>query len=213
MSFLDRFFRSAKDAPSAKGSGDLESHLRNLEAQAKGAAPGPRGRLLNRAGDLCVRAAERERALRYFGGAIDALLDDHQPEPARAVARKILRVHPGAVRTLCTLTWLDLAARHNKAAGQHLLEYVKAAAGAGREAMAWGPILEMGSLVKDVEFLGVAVAALEELGAPRDAARVREWVAAGGSPRSTSDPTELASLCLRAAVGSNLKRRAEGAVA
>jgi hypothetical protein len=213
MSLFDRFFRSGKVAPRTRGTEDLEGHLQGLEAQARGAAAGTRGTILNRAGDLCVRAGDPVRALRYFGAAIDALLDDHQPEPARAVAKKILRVHPGAVRTLCTLTWLDLAARQHKAAEEHLKQYVKATVTAGQEALAWGPVLEMGALARDPEFLREAAAALEELGVPRDAGRVREWAAFGGSPRATSDPSELSSLCFKAAVGSNLRRRTEGAVA
>ena len=59
---------------------------------------------MNRAGDLCLRAGDRVRALRYYGRAIDALLGDGQPEAARGVANKIIRVHPDAIRTLCTLT-------------------------------------------------------------------------------------------------------------
>ena len=40
---------------------------------------------------------------------------------------KLIRVHPGAVRTLCTLLWLDLGARHMATALMHLRDYIEAA--------------------------------------------------------------------------------------
>ncbi|MEE2900180.1 MAG: hypothetical protein VX815_17095, partial [Gemmatimonadota bacterium] len=62
-------------------------------------------------GDFALGAGDRARALKYYGHAIDAFLEDDQREAARGVANKLIRVHPEVVRTLCTLTWLDLGAR------------------------------------------------------------------------------------------------------
>ncbi len=210
MSLLGRLFGSRAPAGS---SGGLERELRHLEAQAKDAPLGARGTLLNRAGDACLKAGNRERALRYFGEAIDALLADEQPEPARGVARKIIRIHPDAVRTLCTLAWLELAARRGTPAIRHLKDYVRAVKRAGREEMATGPILEMARTVRDPEFLEAAAEALEEIGVSTKADLVREWAAGGGHPQAPEDPRELSILCFQGATGSNAQRRAEGAMA
>ena len=72
------------------------------------------------AGDLCMQAKKTERALGYYGRAIDAYLHDGRPELARGVAQKLIRVHPGAVRTYCTLTWLDLGLGHLVDARTHV---------------------------------------------------------------------------------------------
>ncbi len=213
MSLFDRFFGSRKGTAPGKSPGNLERQLKDLESQAREAPLGTRGTLLNRAGDVCLKAGDRGRALRYFGEAIDTLLADEQGETARGVARKIIRVHPEAVRTLCTLTWLDLSVRQNAAAVQHLKEYVRAVKRSGREDMATGPILEMARTVRDDDFLREAAKALDELGASRDAGRVRQWGEAGGSPEAPDGDHELSGLCFRNAAGSNALRRAEGAVA
>jgi len=213
MSLFDRLFRSKKDSQSPERPGGLERQLQHLEARAKDALLGARGSLLNRAGDVCLKAGDRERALRYFGESIDCLLADEQPEPARGVAKKIIRVQPESVRTLCTLAWLDLAGRQYAAALSNVREYVEAVKRAGREEMAVGPLVDMAQVVRDTEFLQEAAKALEELGAHSKAELVREWCGAGGSPNAPQDPTELSAMCLKAASGSNELRRSEGAVA
>ena len=111
MSFLSKIFGSGEQ-PQKQSGPSLEARLEKLEAQAQREAAGFQGMPLNRAGDLCLEAGDKNRALSYYGRAIDALLEDQQREAARGVANKIIRVHPGAVRTLCTLTWLDLASHH-----------------------------------------------------------------------------------------------------
>ena len=55
--------------------------------------------------------------------------------------------------------------------------------------------------------------ALELLEAPADAKRVRKWKKKGGSGEHIKDAEALSEACLKSAVGSNLNRRAEGAVA
>jgi tetratricopeptide (TPR) repeat protein len=158
---------------------------------------------LNRAGDLCLKEGDHERALVYYGRAIDTFLEDGQPEAARGVANKIIRIHPEAVRTLCTLTWLDLAAGHIATALIHLGEYKESALRAHREALTADQILEMARLPAQREFIDAAADALDQLGFPGDAARARKWAKAGGSPEALSDPEELRERCIAAAVGSN----------
>lgn len=206
MGFTD-WFRSKSDRSSAGGSGgDLEKKLERLERESEKSGPGFQWGPLNRAGDLCLRAGEQERALEYYGRTIDTLLADEQREAARGVANKIIRVHPSALRTLCTLTWLDLAARHMATALLHLRDYVEGARKEGREDITAEQILEMARLFPDDEFLGAAADALDRLDYPEKAGIVREWLRASGSPEALRDPEELAAACLQAAIGSNERR-------
>lgn len=214
MSFFGKLFGSkSSTSKSGRGGDNLEVRLAELEAQADRAPLGFQGRPLNRAGDVCLQAGDRDRALRYYGLAINSLLDDLQPEAARGVANKIIRVHPAAVRTLCTLTWLDLSARHIATAVQDVALYAEAASNGGRQDMAAPEILAMALLVGDVDFLSAAAEALEVLEATDDAATVTRWAEQGGSGEHIQDNEELASACLQAAIGSNHGRNSEGAMA
>jgi hypothetical protein len=187
--------------------------LKELAAEAERAAPGARWAVFNRLGDGYLKADDRLRALRYFGKAIDALLEDDQLEPARAVAKKVIRLHPEAIRTLCTLTWLDLASMKMGAAVSSLREYTAVAKAGQRERQACGQILEMARLISDPFFLKEASGALRELGCTADAARAGEWASSGGSPTAPKDPKKLYVLCLKAAIGSNQTLKADGALA
>jgi tetratricopeptide (TPR) repeat protein len=210
---INRWFESIKLLFAASAGGGLEKKLSDLETQAKQASPGTRWVLFNRAGDASLKAGDRLRALQYFGRAIDTLLEDDQPEPARAVAKKVIRLHPEAIRTLCTLTWLDLASRKVDLAIESLSEYVKVAKEGQREKMACGHVREMARLVNDEQFLQKAAAALEEMSCPADADMARGWLEAGGSPDAPEKPEDLYRLCMKAAIGSNEKMKAKGALA
>jgi tetratricopeptide (TPR) repeat protein len=214
MSFFGKLFGSkSSSSASAKGDGDLESQLAELEAQAERAPLGFQGRPLNRAGDVCLQAGDHDRALRYYGLAIDSLLEDIQPEAARGVANKIIRVHPSAVRTLCTLTWLDLASRHIATAVQDVKLYAESAKNGGRQDMAVPEVLSMAGVVGSEDFLNAAADALVLLEATDEADKVRRWAEKGGSGEHIQDAEKLSAACLKAAVGSNEGRNAEGAVA
>lgn len=201
MGITDWFRSTGGSSSSARQ--DLDSQLERLEDESKKAGAGFQWGPLNRAGDLCLRAGEHDQALEYYGRTIDTLLADGQREAARGVANKIIRVHPRALRTLCTLTWLDLAARHMATALLHLRDYVDGVVEAGREGIAGSQILEMARINPEGEFLGAAADALDRLGLPEKAGVVREWLREGRSPEALEDPEELADACLRAAIGSN----------
>lgn len=207
MSALSRWFKKSSDAAEtpSRGVTNWRKEVETLESEAARAALPFRGTPLNRAGDLCLRAGEREMALGYYGRAIDAFLEDGQREAARGVANKIIRVHPGAIRTLCTLTWLDLAARHMATALLHVRDYVEAAKKGGVERITAEQIHAMAEVMPQEEFLGAAADALDHLGWSDWAAQVRDWSKSGGSPHRIEDPEELATYCLHAAVGANLK--------
>jgi hypothetical protein len=122
------------------------------------------------------------------------------------VARKIIRVHPEAIRTRSTLTWVDLSSRHFVTAAEDLRDYVRAARRGRREGEAVEEVLEMGRMVDDIGFLRAVSEALEELEAPRAAREVREGLEAGGSREASLDPTAFREGCLRRAVDSNARK-------
>jgi tetratricopeptide (TPR) repeat protein len=204
MSLLSRLFGSKDEAPT-QPSGRLTQRLEKLEAEAENAAPGYIGTHLNRAGDLALRSGDQERAVGYYGRAIDAFLEDGQREAARGVANKIIRVRPAAVRTLCTLTWLDLAARHAATALLHLRDYVEAAKEVDETALAAKQIHAMARVMPDSEFLGAVADALDSLDFAKRAQEVRGWAKNGGSPDALGDAEKLSSACLKGAVNSNVR--------
>jgi len=210
MSLLRTWLDSVKSLFGGTKGGISDRQLKDMAADAEKSSLGARWAVFNRLGDAYLKADDRGRALRYFGKAIDALLEDDQPEPARAVAKKVVRLHPEAIRTLCTLTWLDLASMKTQAAVASLREYAKVAKEGKRERLACGQVLEMSRLVSDPVFLEEAVKALEHLGCSADSAQAREWVDQGSSPTAPKRPRELHVLCLKAAMGSNQKLKTKG---
>lgn len=207
MSFLSRLF-GTKDE-SAKSGSELLRRLERMEADAASAAPAYVGSMYNRAGDLALRTGDAERAVKNYGQAVDAFLEDGQREAARGVANKIIRVRPGAVRTLCTLTWLDLASRHTATALLHLRDYVVAARAVNENALAANQIFAMARLIDDHEFLSAAADALDGLDFSHRAEEVREWAAQDGSPDALTDSEDLATACLSAAMRSNERTKSD----
>jgi hypothetical protein len=114
---------------------DLERDLRRLEAEADRAGPGAASHVLNRAGDLCLGSGDRDRALGYYGRAIDASLSARRYNAAAGLCRKLLRVAPGAVRTRCTLAWLALGRGDVEETTQEVGAYVDAALHANQRAL------------------------------------------------------------------------------
>jgi len=208
MAALSDWFKKKPDSsPPSRRHGDWHKELEALELEAERASRAFQGTPLNRAGDVCLRAGERDLALTYYGRAIDALLEDGQREAARGVANKIIRVHPEAIRTLCTLAWLDLAARHMATALLHLRDYVEAARKGGQEFITAEQVFMMATVAPQEEFLAAAADALDTLGYADRAAKVREWSTSGGSPDKITDHERLATHCLNAAVGVQKGRR------
>lgn len=208
MKRLSGLFRSKKPEREEIRPVD-EGLLADLEAEALASELGNRWVPLNRAGDLCDRAGLRFRALDYYGRAIDVMLEDGQPEPARGLATKIVRIHPAAVRTLCTLTWLDLASHHMASVVAHMNDYVKSARERGNQDLAREQIYLMAHAVTDVQFRAAVADVLDNLERPEDAAEVRSWVDAGQAPHDESLPEDWSDRCLSHALGSNA-RRVEG---
>lgn len=186
-----RWFQS-KPAPQSTNNdvaATLPERLKVLEREADEARLGFRGTPLNRAGDLCMQAKETGRALEYYGRAIDAYLHDGHPELARGVAQKLIRVHPGAVRTYCTLTWLDLGLGYLADARTHVGGYVAAARRAGREDLAIQQVREMARTVADHGFRMAAATALDDLGDRGGARELRDAFPEEPKPQSPDEET------------------------
>lgn len=208
MSLLSRLFGSKKPAPKP-GVMSLDERLAKLDQEAEDAPAGYKGTPLNKAGDFALRDGDEQRAFGYYGRAIDAFLEDQQREAARGVANKLIRVHPGAVRTICTLLWLDLGARHMATALLHLRDYLEAAIRVEMQTLAGAQLLEMARIAPQAEFLEAVADGLDALDLADLAREVRAWTASGGSPDMIEDPDLLASACLQAAVQTNSLRTAE----
>jgi len=205
MSFLSRLFGTADSTPSP-GVKSLDDRLEMLEKQSEEAPAGYKGTPLNKAGDFALGAGDRARALKYYGHAIDAFLEDDQREAARGVANKLIRVHPEAVRTLCTLTWLDLGARHMATALLHLWDYVEAATRIEMQELAGDQLFKMARIAPQAEFLVALAAGLDALDLEDQASQVRGWAGPGASPDVIQDDYQLSAACLKAAIQSNAPR-------
>ena len=192
--WLQGFSGPKEEGPDSE---DLEARLATLEREVERAVSGYRGTPLNQAGDLCIKAGDRERALGYYGRAIDAFLEDEQLESARGVALKLVRLHPQAVRTLCTLTWLDLASGHSADALTHLEQYVDGVLRDGGGDLATTQIRRMAGVVSDPKLRSAMADALERLGASETADEVRSLEDGGAVSEE-----ELRELCFRAALRS-----------
>lgn len=130
---MSQFFRGRG---SADRSQQLERELQSLEKQAKTASPGYETQFLNRAANLCVEAGQPQRALAFYGKAIDAYLESGRFSAAEVVCNKLLKIAPDAVRARCTLAWLSIGKGHRSGTDREIAEYVHAAKKAGKEALA-----------------------------------------------------------------------------
>ena len=144
--------------------GGLDRQLKALEQQAEIALPGFDAQFFNRAGDLCVEAQLRDRALGYYGRAIDAYLRAGRYNAAGAVCRKLLRISPGSVRARCTLAWLSIGKGLLGDAQWEIDEYVDAAVAGGQADLAARQIRMMIDATYDPELRALLADHLHKLG-------------------------------------------------
>lgn len=188
-------FRHNRDE-AADPAGGLEKQLKALEQQADIALPGFDAQFFNRAGDLCVEAQDRDRALAYYGRAIDAYLRAGRYNASGAVCRKLLRISPGSVRARCTLAWLSIGKGLLGDAQWEVDEYVDAAVAAGQADLAARQLRMMADATYDPELRALLADHLHKLG-DGDAASLLE-----GPPEESAreEPEALWSRVLRAAL-------------
>lgn len=190
-------FKHLRESPEPDDPG-IEQRLAALEEQAEGALPGFDAQFFNRAGDLCVEAKDRDRALSYYGRAIDAYLRAGRYNASGAVCRKLLRISPGSVRARCTLAWLSIGKGLLSDAQWEVDEYVEAAIDAGQADLARTQIALMAEATHDPELRALLASHLRRLGDPETAESVldRERPERG----QTEEAEALWSRVLRAAL-------------
>lgn len=171
---------AAQTQPAA-GTPPLESVLANMELRAlKVDFPDERARIFNLAGDLCFDSGARERALSFYGRAIDVHLDSEQADAAVSVCRKIVRLTPEVVRARCTLAWISLGRGLMAEAKDRIADYASAASAAGQEETAARHLRLMTDVSDHQEVLESLADALMQLG--DDVGADRAFGAAFGHP-------------------------------
>lgn len=188
-------FRHTPDSPDPPRS--LDKQLESLEQQAGIALPGFDAQFFNRAGDVCVEAQDRRRALTYYGRAIDAYLRAGRYNAAGAVCRKLLRVSPGSVRARCTLAWLSIGKGLLGDAEWEIDEYVRASLAAQQGELARSQLRMMIEATHDTELRSLLADHLRTLGDP--AADAAETTAPVEEPAG-EEAEALWSRVLRAAL-------------
>ena len=93
-----------------------------------------------------------------------------------------------------------------------LAKYAKAAKAGRKEQLACSQILEMARLIPEAAFMEEAAKALELLGCAANSDQVRAWAAEGTHEGGLMDKKSLHFLCLKAAIGSNLRLKDRGAL-
>lgn len=176
----------------------LENQLTSLERQAEVALPGFDAQFYNRAGDMCVEAQHRTRALSYYGRAIDAYLRAGRYNASGAVCRKLLRVSPGSVRARATLAWLSIGKGLLSDAQWEVDEYVEAAIGAGRADLARKHLRMMADATFNTQLRALLADHLGKLGDEDSAQRIRDEIPQQELDRE--DAEALWSRVLRAAL-------------
>jgi tetratricopeptide (TPR) repeat protein len=145
---VSRFFgRRAGPGPTVA----LDVALESLEAQVRDASPGYETQFLIRAGNLCVEAAQPERALEYFGRAIDAYLESGRFNAAEVLCRKVLEISPNSVRPRCTLAWLALGKGLPEQSREAVADYVLASEREGQQELAGKQLIMMAEAAESLD--------------------------------------------------------------
>lgn len=176
------------DRPDDDPASALEQQLSALDAASAAAEGGIDAAVLTRAGDLCLGAGQRRRALVYYGRAIDAYLLAARYDAASAVCRRVLRIAPRAVRTRATLAWLAIGRGVHTQARREIEEYARAAIRAGEETRAARQLSLMAQATRDPDLRRVLAELLARTGATRDAEQILHDLASGRDARTLPSP-------------------------
>ena len=148
----------------------LDSKIRDMLTRSDfERIPGADAAVYNNIGDLCNDAGYRERALSYWGDAIDAYLKVERWDAAAAICRKILRISPTAIRARCTLAWLAIGKGMSGEASQLIHDYADAAVYAGRDHLAVSQLKRMGDAAASPPIRQAVAETLLQLGADQAA--------------------------------------------
>jgi predicted Zn-dependent protease len=151
----------------------LEDALQELSRRIQwNLAPEQRARLMNMAGDLCMEAEQRERALLYFDACIDLYITARRFSAASAVCDKLVRLNPEVIRARCTLAWLAVARGLDDEAARYVEDYGDAAARLEKPGIALWQLRAMSEETDSEQVLEAIAHALLKLGDPVNADRV-----------------------------------------
>lgn len=167
-----------------------ERELRVLEAKAEESSdPARAAPCYNAAGDICHEGGRIDRAVRYYGMAIDAYLTAGMYVAGRVVSRKLIAFSPDAVRARCTLAWLSLGRGMVTTAKKELTDYVAAAGKAGQLDLAIRHLRLMSEVVTEPELLRFIGARLHELG-DEPGSRAAQTLAESAPPGAPAPASE-----------------------
>ncbi len=152
----------------------LDAAIAELEAKAEQASTEYKAQHLARAADLCAQAGDRERALHFWGEAIDLYLTTARPRAAAALCRKVIAFAPDTIRARRTLALLSLGEGSMGQAADDLADYVDAAQRTHHEDLARKQIQLMADATSAPEFRARAAELLRRLGDERGAAQLLE---------------------------------------
>ena len=180
---------------------DLAATLQEIEAQARDESSWPlRARAMNRAGDLCAAAGERDLAKRYYGRAIDAYLEAARFDQAAAMCRKLIRYAPDVVRARCTLAFIAVGRGSPAEAAREIGDYVRATREAGLQKYAIPRLVLLAGATTDPAMRTEIGHALVELGAIEAGRRIIEHPTPDPATVHPPDQEEEWRRLLRAAV-------------
>jgi tetratricopeptide (TPR) repeat protein len=171
----------------------LEEALQELSHRMRwNLAPEQRARLMNMAGDLCVEAGQRERALLYFDACIDMYLSAGRFAAAAGICEKLVEINPQVVRARCTLAWLAIARGLDDEVQRRIEDYGEAALRLERPGIAQQQLRAMADEVDGEGALEAIAHALLQLGDAVSADRVFGLTHASSvrSRRLYGDPAE-----------------------
>lgn len=152
----------------------LDTAVADLEAKAAEASTEYKAQHLARAADLCAQAGDRDRALHFWGEAIDLYLTTARPRAAAALCRKVIAFAPDTIRARRTLALLSLGEGLMGQAAADLAEYVEAAQRTHHEELARKQIQLMAHATSAPEFRARAADLLRQLGDESGAQRLLE---------------------------------------
>lgn len=150
-----------------RSSEGISRRLEKLEESASRATNGYETQHLLRAGELCATSGDRERALRYYGRALDRYLMTGRLTAAEVLCRRMTTVAPRAVRVRGTQMWLVAARGSRSEIRVAVNEYVRAGIAVGQEKLV-ALQLNLLAAASSPEVREIAAKALLDLGASEE---------------------------------------------
>ena len=171
-----------KRSSSADPHASHRAEYRKLQEEARRAThPDDRARLLNQAGDVALSIGDEDGAMKVLGDALDLYIRERQYHPARAIARKLLRIRATTVRVRSTLAWLAIAHDLPADARVALDLYVSSLRADGQREFAVRHLAAMAHATNDRDLRTVIAQHLDDLGASDAAAEIRARLEAEAS--------------------------------